>query len=837
MKLNISIFLKLLFEAKKQGKGRIGRGKAYTRLIEIITVEDNFVSYSAFGGNIDRFLLRLMRNETEYPYTLFNFEKFSNCTDDFNNAKKYLLNMKRFCEEVLDKNKMDALIYNLLEIIETDSSIKTLIYGDKIIDRSVLFGTPIHPKQVCVEALLLALLYHVHRYPSIENADSISLTDIPEQIYFKSVHFEDKSSLLTDVTVDLSEFISNNSERSIPAVQGYDIEMKCQGEIITELPRNNNLFIYGLGGSGKTTLLRSVIGKDERIYLYLSLKDSSYGILLQILLKYRYLGEYKNYQEYCIFEGENTAVQEIHELERLFKSVPFNGEPNYVLLLDDLNDVRIDAKENIINEITAAVNEWSNVRIIMSGRKVPKERIFDNLDKVEVSGVSDIELNEYEDLTDQIKSLLKLPPILNVFKSGKHRTVGELLEYYFMQYEMSRYSDNTAASFLIEIVLPFIAKRMKDFPVIPLKRSDIFEIMGTVTKLMLNNDSVYLNYIVPKGYNEESLPTGRDELINIILETGIIISDEDGALFFETNIYRDYFAAKYVINAIEMLDISFGKDDIDGKSELFGALHFGDVWFSDNSIYRLIGEIVGDYRNTSDSAHYYKTPLDTLLKMCGEFGNFWTTENIIKAMASVRGNEICDVDFFDTAMPFLIPSYIKFSDKDGELSCTFFNCIFMFINLLEPLKFSVSSDNKKYILAAFENTYFVLWDTENEQIVWDNEFSEYVDEFEEFECAEFTDNNKFILISNSNGILKIETSSGKLCGQYSHEECYSESYEEYCENNCEPQNVVDEELRCKILQQLPHFKNCIFTGVDFANEDYKRILSLMGAIIDMDEKI
>lgn len=828
MRLNISVFLKLLFEAKKQGKGRIGRGKAYIRLIEIITGEDNFVSYSAFGGNIDRFLLRLMRNETEYPYTLFNLEEFSSCTDNFAKAKKYLLSMKQFCEEVLDDKKINTLIYDLLEIIKADSSIKTLIYGDKIIDKAVLQGSPIHPKQVCVEALLLAILYHVHKNPSTENADSISLTDIPEQIYFKSVHFEDKNSLLTDVAIDLGEFISNNSERSIPAVSEYDIEMRCKGEIITELPCKNHLFIHGTGGVGKTMLLRSIIGKDERIYLYLNLKDSSYGILLRILLKYRYLGEYKDYHEYCIFEGESTAVQELHELEKLFKNTSFNSEPKYVLLLDNINE----AREDILNEITTAINEWRNVRIIMSGRKVPRERIFDNLDKVEVSGVPDIELNEYENIDASIKALLKLPPILNAFKSGKYTTVGELLEYYFMQYEMSRYSDNTAVSFMIEIVLPFIAKRMKDDKYTPLKRSDVFKIMGTITKLMLNNDSVYLNYIVPKGYNEESLPTGRDELINIIIDTGIVIFDDDGALSFERIIYRDYFAAKYAINVIEMLDKSFGEGDIDGKSELFCALHFGDVWFSDNSIYRLIGEIVGDYRNTSDSAHYYKTPLDTLLKMCREFGCFRTTENIIKAMASVRSNEICDVDFFNTSMPLLIPSYIKFSDKDGELPCTFINCMFMFINLLEPLKFSASSDNNKYILAAFENAYFVLWDTENEQIVWENEFSECVDEFWEFDCAEFTDNGRFILISNSNGHLKIETSSGDLCGRYSHEECYSQSYEEYSENNCVPQNVVDEELRLKILQQLPHFKNCDFTGVDFAQEDYRKILSLMGAFVD-----
>lgn len=828
LKLNISVFLKLLFEAKKQGKGRIGRGKMYTRLIEIITGNDSLVLSSMFGGNIDRFLLRLIRNETEYPYTLFDLEEFSNSADNFNKAKKYLLNMKHFCEAVLDDDKIDMLIYNFLEIIKSDSSIKALIYGDKFIDKSALFGSFIHPKQICIEALLLALLYHVHKYPSIENADSISLTDIPKQIYFKAVHFEDKNSLETDVAIDLSEFIRDNSERHIQTASDYDIKMSFNDEIITKLPSKDNLFIYGAGGIGKTTLLRSIIGKEERIYLYFDLKHTCSGLLLQILLKYRYLGEYKNYSEYCIFEGENTAIQELHELEKLFKSIPLNGEPEYVLLLDSL----IDTADDMISEITAAVKEWNNVRIIISGRKVPKDHIFDSFDKVEVLGISDIELGKYGDMYDSLKTLLKLPPLLNAYKSGEYTTVGELLDCYFMQYEKSRYSDNSAVSFIIEIVLPFVAKRITEYSAYSLKRSDVSEIIDTVTGIFFDNNSVYLNYIVPKGYKKESLPNGRDELIKIILDTGIIISDEDGILSFEANIYRDYFAAKYVLNIIEMLDKSFGKDDIDGKSKLFYALDFGSVWFNDDSIYRLVGEIAGDYRNTPDSAHYYKTPLDTLLEMCREFECSRATENIIRTMSSVRNNEICDVDFSDTMLPLSIPSYIKFSDKDGELPCDFRNCKVTYIGLLEPLKFSVRSDNNRYILAAFENAYFVLWDTENEQIIWDKELSKNTYISDEFACAEFIDNDKYILISDIKGSLKIETSSGDLCGQYNHKEYRSQSYEEYLDSNCVPQNAVDEELRSKILQQLPHFKNCDFRDAEFAFEAYRETLNSMGEIVD-----
>ena len=207
-------------------------------------------------------------------------------------------------------------------------------------------------------------------------------------------------------------------------------------------------------------------------------------------------------------------------------------------------------------------------------------------------------------------------------------------------------------------------------------------------------------------------------------------------------------------------------------------------------------------------------------------------ENIIRTMASVRNNEICDVDFSDTTLPLSIPSYIKFSDNDGELPCDFQNCKVMYIGLLEPLKFSVCSDNNRYILAAFENAYFVLWDTENERIVWDKEFSKYTHTSDEFDCAGFIDNDKYILISNIKGSLKIETSSGDLCGQYSHKECLSQSYEGYLDSNCVSQNAVDEELRSKILQQFPHFKNCDFSGAEFAFEAYRETLNSMGAIVD-----
>ena len=278
-----------------------------------------------------------------------------------------------------------------------------------------------------------------------------------------------------------------------------------------------------------------------------------------------------------------------------------------------------------------------------------------------------------------------------------------------------------------------------------------------------------------------------------------------------------------------MLDIAFEKEQISEKQELFRYIDLGSVWFVNLPIYRLVGEITGDYKNTPESARYYKTQLDILLEMCREFDCFRATENVIYAMASARKNTICDVDFSNTSLPLTIPSYISFSDVSGELPCDFSKCHVLYISLLEPLLFSVSSGDERLILAAFEDSYVVLWDCNNRIVVWTSDLHSYLENDSELCYAEFNDNT--ISIYGSISGVELALSDGTIKNCFKASERRSDKYDKWLENGCISQSTGYKNLQKDILQQLPHFKNCDFSDAVFEFDKYKELLKKMGAII------
>ena len=369
MKLSVKILLKLIFDAKKQGKGRQGRGRIYSQLITILTNGDNSVASETFGGNIDRFLLRLLRNETEYPYQLFNTENFAQCIGDFQKAEKYLLKMRGFIDSALDSEKLNVLTGSLLEVMKSDSSVRGLIWGSEIIEKEALMGSRIHPRQICIEALLLAALYHVHRFPTDDNSDVLNMGEIPEIQGFRAVRYEDKNSLLTDVPLALRDHIRDNSER-FSGTLSHKLTLKMNGVLTDHLP-DENLFLSGVGGSGKTAFVRSLTWSDDRIFFFLDRHEIRTDILTELLLKYRYTGVYSTEHDCILAEGERTIVQNRIQLEQLFREKEPDGVPQYVLIIDGLDSAK---NYDLFAEISAILDQWQNVRFILSGRKKPEYR-------------------------------------------------------------------------------------------------------------------------------------------------------------------------------------------------------------------------------------------------------------------------------------------------------------------------------------------------------------------------------------------------------------------------------------------------------------------------------
>ena len=662
-------------------------------LMQIIADNSTDIS-ERFGGSIDRFLLRLLRGETDYPYTLFSFERFEQSIGNSRSYGNYLLKMKNFCSSVLDEDKVEQLVYTLREIIRQDSSISTILYGSDYISKEKLFGSYAHPKRICIEALLLGLLYHVHKNPA--ESESIGLLDIPEKLTFHVVRYKDENSLALEMPIDLTENISENAKRQKSAKMRYQLELKSNDIAVERLPEKDNIFIYGTGGAGKTTLLMNQIGNENTISFYFPLyqyrreihenyQSGSCWILLQILLKYHYQYDYQTYEALIANEGESAVLQQLTELGKLLKSTPVNGQPDYTLLLDGLNEMSVELQRDFMEELEWICHNWRNVRINITGRTLPNYAFFDDFKCIEIGGVTDSDLDnalsENGIILSNVKlrGILKNPLFLNIYleKNSGVNTRGELIDWYFMNW-----NGNDTVRFIIQFVLPFVGKRMlEEWSLFEISRAEVMDLTDKAIKIYVLDDHVYQNYIAPKNINKKSLLESRrnDDWIELLIKnTGLMVESESDMkkLHFVHQYYRDYFAAKHIVNAISVFET--GRISGESPEKYFSEIGISGKWFDNmelfpekKDVYAMISEICGEYINDVNNENFYTyTLLDNFLDICRQLDAEYSVENIFISKSVIHNNLICGVDFSFLNLPLIISSDIRFS-LNGKYPCDF----------------------------------------------------------------------------------------------------------------------------------------------------------------------
>jgi len=197
--------------------------------------------------------------------------------------------MRNFCNDVLDSGKFDSLAYTLLEIIRNDDTFDSVVYGGNVVSKQNFFGTVTTPKQVCIEALLLGLLYHVHKNPSEENADNLELKNPSEFAKYHIVRWEGKNeNLNTDIKItpmDIVYRISGIPRNKWNYLHSYINELEPDNQMNRFLIQyampfiayevfNNNIFLdcgasYTISGNSIFTFVRKafdVFLSDEKIY-------------------------------------------------------------------------------------------------------------------------------------------------------------------------------------------------------------------------------------------------------------------------------------------------------------------------------------------------------------------------------------------------------------------------------------------------------------------------------------------------------------------------------------------------------------------------------------------
>ena len=878
MHLTLNVLLSLLIQAKRTGKGKIGNGRMLIMLLQVIadsvhpelSAERNMLQIfsdepvkSRAYQKIDKQLVKFIPSGKPYPFEQIRLSKFEQTIGNVQRYSSYLLKMQQCCEELLDPEKTESLIYTILEILRADAAFSDILYGAQYIPKEMLFGTPAHPKKICPAALLLGLLYQAHQNPYICEC-TVTLMKAPYLLQFHLVNpsssYRDRTETLTalldpDAPVSLELSICKTAAKmkiSADSTEIYPLDLCEQNGNKADIPERGHIFLYGQGGSGKTTFLYHLKIKNTGFMLplfqYKTSVIASYQpnisnrILLHILLKYHYQYCCRTYEACAAAEGADTVLRQLHALDNLLSIQPVNGLPNYTLMLDGINEVQPDERSALFDEIERICREWHNVRLIVSGRSIPPAPLFQRFHPIEVCGITDDALNALVPVDTAYRNLLKTPLFLHIYKSANQDIPlnrADLTEHYVNRLIDSIHDKTVLPTlrFLVLYVLPFAANHMAQRQRMFVERADLADAIDRATNIFVNDERIYQNALYPQQITKKSLHFGSDKdgLIDWIVSQISLLqidSADTKILYFSHQYFRDFFAAKYILNLLNALHIGYANAP-EQLADLFRQYGLGHLWYPEEmrDIYRLIGELAGDDCNLADDDFVYQeTILDTALHWSRQFDTFRATENIIRTMAAVRNNVICGVNFSGTTLPLYLPCNLKFS-RNGADACDFIGAHVNLIGLIDGniCCMAKSPDGTK-ILLALEDQYALLLDAESKAVLHEFDFSDEHSPWSEFDTAVFSlDSQTCALVLNGNNIL-IDVQTGNIIRNDKPLSDYGITLPDdisYTEK--QPVKTLGKAFLSQLYRNLPHFRGCDFTDAVFLMEDTKAFLQDFGA--------
>lgn len=786
--------------------------------------------------------------------------------------------MKSACDEIIDFDKLDSLVYNLLRIINLDNSIYTIFYGYGFITKEKFIGSYANPKRICIEALLLGVLYYVHKNPA--EAEKTELFKVPARRTFKAVRFGDEKSLDFELPIELIENICENVKHQKSIDIKYTPKLRHENKEITSIPDKGNVLLYGVGGSGKSTILMNYVCNENTVNFYFPLyqyrreihekiRSGNCWILLQILLKYHYQYEYQTYETCSVCEGEDIILRQMAIIDRKLKSDPNNWNPEYVLLLDGFNEVSLKFQKDIISELTWMNKEWKNVRIIISGRTVPQYELFNEFTQIELCGIYESELRtalsgleNYDDVIndEKLMEVLKIPVFLHIYlensvNGNKLNKCGEVIDSYIMNCKSHLFESDTVR-FIVQFVLPLVCKRMlESFSCYKITRQDILDAIDHAIKIYILDECTYQNMIAPRNIEKKNILVSRkrDNLVEMVINNiGFvkIYDSKSDIIQFVHKFYRDYFAARHILNAIEALDIGYKWRSDEENDKYLVQLEIRDRWFSGQNDFwdnydalRMIGEISGDYKNADlEYCWYTKTLLDKFLDLNRGKQDSCAADNIIRTMWISRNQVILGVDFTNLVFRWFLPTYAKYS-LNGEDACDFVGSRVFYIYIFD-------SEYNDHLYAVFGDMMLIVFNNCGNVVLWHMKERKIVKEYNilkaisgnlynrYFDYIEISDDHKYVSILSDFSMIVFELKTGKFVRKSGLDEKNKEEYEELYERYDKVRNSFKKltpDFLEEVVSQMDLFRGCDFHDVMFADKREKEMLHKMGALCDMEE--
>lgn len=383
---------------------------------------------------------------------------------------------------------------------------------------------------------------------------------------------------------------------------------------------NDHVAIIGNGGTGKTTFLHYLIEQsfaqspekfsDLPVYIFIELNRCPTDIVhwhndpsRKTKFITRYIGALL--ENHASLDTVDDRILEYVEKE--LQKRPDGGKPQYVLLLDGFNEVKIDEGYSIrsllSNEIST-IKKYDNVRIITTSRETQAAYYAAGFTNIRVTGLDDSVIIEHlrgcgkqeyfiaEVMNNKhLVECLRTPLYLCMFASSGENTLlpetqGEILYFFFHRnssfYNIRKRAVETRTNplnelqtqLVLDFILPYIGACFESEDIFSVNAGNfghmILKSVEAVRELFLDAGS---NPFVDFHYSKNCLQSTLDSLVegDIVKTTDVIkcVFDYLGIIYqyqinegsyvervryaFCHHSFRDYFSAIWTVQLLRML--------------------------------------------------------------------------------------------------------------------------------------------------------------------------------------------------------------------------------------------------------------------------------------------